>query len=306
MGQELPKISLPKISIVTPSLNQAPFLEATIQSVLQQGYPNLEYIIIDGASTDRSLEIIKKYESQLHFWCSEPDGGHYAAVNKGFSHATGEILGWLNSDDMHYPWTLKTLGSVLSDLPQIEWITTLYPGSWDFAGFARRFRAFPGYSREAFLDGRYLPWNRKAFGWVQQESTFWRRSLWEKVGAYIRPEFSLAGDFDLWSRFWCYSELYGLDSPLAGFRRQHTSRNAQNYRKYVFEAEQSLELMRNVLQWSPNRYRDLVLQWQLYKMPGMRSFKRSHWIYHSQKIVRRNFDRPEGYWAIEEFPFFFH
>jgi glycosyltransferase involved in cell wall biosynthesis len=94
---------IPKISIITPSFNQAQFLDATVQSILSQNYPNLEYIIIDGGSTDGSLEIIKKYEKHLHFWCSEPDAGQYDAINKGFAHSTGEIMAWLNSDDMYCP-----------------------------------------------------------------------------------------------------------------------------------------------------------------------------------------------------------
>ncbi|MBD0389275.1 MAG: glycosyltransferase, partial [Nostoc sp. C3-bin3] len=120
----------PKISLVTPCLNQAQFLEATIQSVLSQNYPNIEYIIIDGGSTDGSLEIIKKYESQVHFWCSEPDGGQYDAINKGFAHSTGEIMAWLNSDDMYFSWTFKTVGSIMSELLQVEWLTSLNPGLW--------------------------------------------------------------------------------------------------------------------------------------------------------------------------------
>ena len=96
----------PRISIVTPSMNQGAFLEATILSVLGQGYPNLEYFIIDGGSIDNSIDVIKKYQDKLTFWCSEKDNGQSQAINKGFLKATGEILAWINSDDILMPQSL--------------------------------------------------------------------------------------------------------------------------------------------------------------------------------------------------------
>ena len=94
--------NLPKISIVTPSFNQAQFIEETILSVLNQNYPNLEYIIIDGGSTDGSVDIIKKYADKIAYWVSEKDSGMYDAINKGFGKSTGEILAWINSDDIFF------------------------------------------------------------------------------------------------------------------------------------------------------------------------------------------------------------
>lgn len=110
---------LPKISIVTPSFNQGKYLEKTILSVLEQDYPNLEYIIIDGGSTDNSVEIIKKYEKHLAYWVSEPDRGQSHAINKGFGHATGEILGWLNSDDYYAPGAPQAIAEAFLANPDV-------------------------------------------------------------------------------------------------------------------------------------------------------------------------------------------
>jgi hypothetical protein len=228
---------VPRISIVTPSFNQAAFLEETIHSVLDQNYPNLEYVIIDGGSTDGSVEIIRQYERHLAFWVSEPDGGQYDAINKGFRHTTGELMGWLNSDDKYLPWTFSTLADLMVCLPQIQWVTSLTHLFWDERGRMVQCESHPGFSRELVLRGGTLPgagWPAWAF--IQQESTFWRRELWQKSGGTLDLTYSLAADYDLWMRFSKTAQLCSVSVPLAGFRRHSDQKTARQMAEYSREA----------------------------------------------------------------------
>jgi glycosyltransferase involved in cell wall biosynthesis len=231
----------PKISIVTPSLNQGQFIEETIRSVLLQGYPELEYIIIDGGSSDGSVDIIRKYQDNLCFWVSETDGGQYDAINKGFAKATGEIMAWINADDKYTPWAFSIVGEIFSTLAQVEWITSLFPITWDDKGRATTCHYRDGYSREGFRRGENLHgagWSAK--GWIQQESTFWRRSLWERSGGYIDTSLHLAADFELWARFYQYAELVGVETPLGGFRIHGHQKTTRFREQYIEESKSVL------------------------------------------------------------------
>jgi len=122
-GNEAAVAHWPKISLVTPVFNSARYLEAAIRSALSQQYPNLEYIIVDGGSTDGSIDIIRKYESQLRLWMSESDRGMYDAINKGFARSTGELMGWISATDLLHPGSLSVVGGVFRRFPKVEWIT---------------------------------------------------------------------------------------------------------------------------------------------------------------------------------------
>jgi len=221
---------VPTISIVTPSLNQATFLEATIRSVLDQAYPSLEYVVIDGGSNDGSLDVISKYATRLSYWESERDRGHGHALNKGFSHTTGEIMAWLNSDDKYFPWTLSVVGEVFSQFPEVEWIMGTN-ACWD-----ERDRVVLTRHNQKniydFLLGRY--------GWIQQESVFWRRSLWERAGGYIDENYRFMVDGELWCRFFLEAKLWSVSAVLGGWRGHDANRGIVHHSECLAEMARAL------------------------------------------------------------------
>lgn len=227
-----------RISIVTPSYNQAEFLEDCIRSVLDQNYPNLEYVIMDGGSTDGSVDIIKKYAHRLTYWTSERDEGQYDAINKGFSKTTGEIMAWLNSDDKYTPWAFRAVGELFAALESVEWITARYPITWPGSGGGVRCWFAPCYSRRGFYRGENCMVKNGLFrGYIQQESTFWRRSLWSRSGGRVDASLRLAADFDLWARFYQHAELHGAETCLGGFRMHGKQKTAHYLEDYMQETE---------------------------------------------------------------------
>lgn len=228
----------PAFSIVTPSYNQGRFLELAMRSVLEQRYPRLEYVVMDGGSTDGSLEIIRKYEDKLHFWVSEHDGGQYDAISRGFGKTSGEIMAWLNADDAYCPWAFNVVSDAFRLWPEIEWLTTRLPLAIDADGKAIKTLIVYGFTREGFLRGENLPgagWPATCF--IQQESTFWRRSLWDRVGGAIEPTLKSAGDFWLWTRFFASAELYSIDVPLGCYRRHEDQKTSTAMGVYLDEAK---------------------------------------------------------------------
>ncbi len=197
----------PLVTIVTPSYNQASFLEETIRSVLNQDYPRIQYLIIDGGSTDGSLEIIQKYESQLAMWVSEPDQGQTDAINKGFALAGGEILAWLNSDDTYLPGAVAEAVQALQAHPQAGMV-------YGDANLVDEAGSILGRFPARQVDYRQL---RRGSVHIPQQAAFFRMDLWRQVGP-LDPTFFFAMDYDLWVRLAKESELVYNPRQWANFR----------------------------------------------------------------------------------------
>jgi len=218
--------SAPKITVVTPSYNQASFLEETIRSVLGQDYPALEYMVIDGGSTDGSPAIIERYSDRLAYWVSEPDRGQAHAINKGFRRATGDIVAWINSDDVYLPGALHAVGKAFQTDPTCRWISggCSYFGSEDAVGWQPA-RTICGVA----------PWivsNR-----IAQPATFWRRDLLNDHG-YLDEDLRYCLDYEYWLRLVLAGErCKALSFPVAAFRFHPSSKTVYESADFAREQE---------------------------------------------------------------------
>jgi len=239
--------NFPRISIITPSYNQGQYLEATIKSVLEQNYPNLEYLILDAGSTDNSVAIIKKYAQKypkIVKWRSRHDKGQVFAINEGLKKATGEILAFLNSDDMYAPDTLIKVVSGFAAYPHKSWLTGLYhrlPESTLISTYVAFWLRL--FSRNLLLILNLIP----------QPSTFWRRSALEKIG-FLNPDYKFAFDYDYWLRLSNLGDPIILNSVLSIFRIHTFSKSSLNYRKQFVEQWQ-------IVQKTTSNWGILILHW---------------------------------------------
>lgn len=227
--------SIPKITVVTPSYNQGQFIEATVRSVLLQDYPNLEYVVMDGGSSDETVSILEAYDDRIDYWQSAPDGGQTHAINEGLRRASGEILGWLNSDDFLLPGALSHVAECFTSAPS----TDLLSG----AGIS--------YDQET---GRYQPHRACGTGWapnllsmltqhgnVIQHSTFWRSSVLDQVGL-LDESYDYAMDHEFFLRCCAQGQTFRVtDRCLAAFRRHKDQKTQEDGSPYVQEAERCKE-----------------------------------------------------------------
>lgn len=200
--------STPVVSVITPSYNQAKYLRKTIESVLAQDYPNIEYIIIDGGSSDESLAIIQEHANQLAYWESTADKGQTDAINKGFARATGKYLAWLNSDDIYQANAIQEAVAYLESNPNVG----LVYGDCTFIDAEDRIiGSFPA----AQTDLRRL---KRGYVHIPQQSAFFRADLWRKVGP-LDDDFYFAMDYDLWVRLAREAQIVYLPNRIwASFR----------------------------------------------------------------------------------------
>lgn len=214
----------PLISIITPSYNQGKFIERTIKSVLNQNYPNLEYIVMDGGSTDGTLDVLKKYENKIT-WVSEPDNGQTHAINKGFKIAKGDILAYLNSDDTYEVGTLKKIANYFKKHPRVAFL---------------------------YGKGRIIDENDKELGFYQskttdhnslaehcpisQPTTFWRRKVYEEIGEF-NEEYQFTMDYEYWIRVSKKFKLHYLkNTTLANARVHQDAKTSSFYTKLHLDA----------------------------------------------------------------------
>ncbi|MDH5506475.1 MAG: glycosyltransferase, partial [Anaerolineae bacterium] len=203
----------PLVSIITPSFNQARYLEATIQSVLQQDYPHIEYLLADGASTDGSLAIIQQYAHLLAWWVSEPDSGQADAINKGLSRATGDIVAWLNSDDVYLPGAVSQAVKVFQTHPEVGLVYG------DLHSINSRGQVF-----NTITYAQYTLDDLLAFRIIGQPAVFMRRSVLQQAGL-LDPAYQYLLDHHLWLRIAQRAALKYVPSPWAAARHHPAAKN---------------------------------------------------------------------------------
>lgn len=221
--------NLPRISIVMPSYNQDKYLEAAILSVLDQGYSNLEFVVIDGGSTDKSVAILEEYSEQITFWSSEADEGQSDALNKGFSVISGDIVGWLNSDDTYQPGTFHEVTKIFSD-DQIKIAMCSIFGLMDDEGFIFNLKANSYKDHETLI----RHWSTNGMT-INQPSVFFCRNIVSQFRPIFDTKLHYAMDYDLWLRITLDHQVHVVDGHWANYRFHDTSKSGRSFDDFIPE-----------------------------------------------------------------------
>lgn len=220
----------PKISIVTPSFNQGEYLEQTILSVLNQNYPNLEYIIIDGGSTDNSVDIIKKYEDRITYWVSEKDKGQSHAINKGIKKCTGDLFAWINSDDYYEANAFRNVIDAYNENPDTDFICAyinLFEDKTNEVFLKHRMRVFNSPEKTIFKHS------------YNQQGSFWKTAIFNKIGT-LNEHLDYVFDMEFWFRYiaeFGTKNVIKIDNTIANFRHHSTSKTVSDMPKFWNETD---------------------------------------------------------------------
>lgn len=224
----------PRITIVTPCYNSVKTIEDTLKSIHNQNYPNLEHIVMDGGSTDGTMDVINKYADKIYKTVSRKDKGQYFAINEGFMYATGQIYCWLNADDISLPWTFKTVAEIFAKNKNIQWLAGISSFINEKGLLKKIYNNASAKPQCAIRNGWFC---KGGYGYLLQETMFWRKDLWKKVNG-LDTQFKLAADFDLWVRFAENAELWTINIPLSSFRLHNENRSLTQENIYLQEVKQ--------------------------------------------------------------------
>lgn len=222
--------NLPKISIITPSYNQAKFIDRTIQSVLSQGYENLEYIVVDAGSTDGTIGILKKYKSRIK-WISEKDEGQSDAINKGIKMSSGDILGYLNADDLLEKGSLFKIAGFFANFKEYDWVTGK---CFIIDARSNKIRPCITFYKNIYLKFLRSPKSLVITNYISQPATFWKKKITQKTGMF-NARLSYSMDYEYWLRIWKDHKLGFIDHYLASFRIHKSSKTVSGLSKQQAE-----------------------------------------------------------------------
>ena len=242
-------MSQPKVSIITPSFNQGKFIEETIKSVLAQNYPNIEHIVMDGGSTDNTLEILKKYSDRI-IWKSEPDRGQTHAINKGFKIATGKILAWQNSDDTYMSYTVSTVVDFFQKHPEVSMVYG-YFNYIDKDSNLLLTKKMINFDYRKFVCGRFTP---------SQPTAFFRKEVLKKVG-YLNEKFNYSMDREFYCRIGKEFRITLIPRILGNFRIYPQSKSGS--KKTKLKWNQEFETIRQT--YAPGMLNNLINKYYKYR-----------------------------------------